>query len=79
GSGGFLITSDTPEIRRLFKPGRDLVVSSSAEQTRELVAYYLKHPEEREKIRKQGKLTVRKHSYARRARYMIRQLRKYKI
>lgn len=44
GSGGFLITSDTPEIRRLFTPGRDLVVSNSAGQTRKLVRYYLKHP-----------------------------------
>ncbi|MCP3746735.1 glycosyltransferase [Paenibacillus sp. A3M_27_13] len=79
GSGGFLITSDTPEIRRLFKPGRDLVVSSSGEQTRKLVDYYLRHPEERERIQKQGKLAVRKHSYTRRARYMIRCLQKYKI
>ncbi|MFF2479677.1 glycosyltransferase [Paenibacillus sp. NPDC058071] len=79
GSGGFLITSDTPEIRRLFKRGRELVVSNSAEQTRRLINYYLQHPKEREKIRKLGKLAVRKHSYTKRAGYMIQLLRKHKI
>ncbi|CAI6049202.1 Spore protein YkvP [Paenibacillus sp. JJ-100] len=79
GSGGFLITSNTPEIRRLFKPGRDLVVSASAEQTRKLVRYYLKHPKAREAIRRQGQRTVRKHNYKSRAQYMIRQLKKHKI
>ncbi|MGD8188508.1 CgeB family protein [Brevibacillus ginsengisoli] len=78
-SGGFLITSDTPEVRRLFKPGRDLVVSSSAQQTRKLVSYYMKHPKDRERIRKQGMLTVQKHNYKRRAQYMIQQLKKHKI
>ena len=63
GSGGFLLTSDTPEIRRLFKPGKDLVVSRSAKQTRNLVRYYLKHPKQRERIRKQGKITVLRHNY----------------
>jgi spore maturation protein CgeB len=79
GSGGFLLTSDTPEIRRLFKPGKDLVVSRSAFQTRKLVNYYLKHPEERERIRKNGLRAVRKHDYKQRAIYMIRQLKKHKI
>ncbi|WP_341278313.1 glycosyltransferase [Paenibacillus sp. FSL H8-0537] len=79
GSGGFLITSDTPEIRRLFKPGRDLVVSRSAQQTRKLVRYFMKHPKDRERIRKRGRRTVLKHNYKRRAQYMIQQLKKYKI
>lgn len=79
GSGGFLITSDTPEIRRLFTPGRDLVVSDSAGQTRKLVRYYLKHPKKREEIRKHGQRTARKHNYKSRAQYMIRQLKKHNI
>ena len=79
GSGGFLLTSDTPEIRRLFKPGKDLVVSRSAKQTRNLVRYYLKHPKQRERIRKQGKITVLRHNYKQRALYMIQQLKKHKI
>ncbi|BBI35880.1 CgeB family protein [Cohnella abietis] len=78
-SGGFLLTSDTPEIRRLFKPGKDLVISRSGSQTRRLVKYYMQHPNEREQIRKQGMRAVMRHSYKQRAQYMISQLKKHKI
>ncbi|MBB3114458.1 spore maturation protein CgeB [Paenibacillus phyllosphaerae] len=78
-SGGFLLTSDTPEIRRLFRPGKDLVVSNSAAETRRLVRYYLDHPKEREKIRDHARKAVREHSYKKRAQYMIAQLKKHKI
>jgi spore maturation protein CgeB len=70
-SRGFLLTSDTPEIRRLFKANKDLVLSSSPEETLELVHYYLKNSEERDKIREQGEISVREHSYSNRARYMM--------
>lgn len=77
GAEGFLLTSDTPEIRRLFKPGYDLVVSSSAEETIALVRYYLKKPGAREKIRRQGKETVEKyHTYRHRAMYVLDILKK---
>lgn len=79
GSGGFLLTSDTPEIRRLFKPGCDLAVSSSPEETLEVVNYYLEHPDECERIRTQGRLAVLNHSYKHRAEYMIHVLREYKL
>lgn len=76
GAEGFLLTSDTPEIRRLFQPGRDLVVSSSAEETIDLVRYYLKKPAEREKISRQGKETVEKyHTYKHRASYIMNLLK----
>jgi spore maturation protein CgeB len=78
-SGGFLLTSDTPEIRRLFEPGRDLVTSSSPEETINLVNYYLQHPGEIEKIREQGRQAVQKDSYLFRAKYMISVLREYNI
>lgn len=71
GSGGFLLTADTPEIRRLFEPGKDLVVSSSPEETLELVRYYADHPEEREEIRKHAAATAAVHSYRYRAQQMI--------
>ncbi|MCP1310961.1 CgeB family protein [Paenibacillus tyrfis] len=79
GSGGFLLTSDTPEIRRLFKPGEHLAVSSSPQQTMRLVRYYLNHPEQRERIRKAGLQAVKKHSYKQRALQMIRELRRQGI
>ncbi len=79
GSGGFLLTSDTPEVRRLFEPGRDLVISSSPEETLELVSYYLENPVERENMRRQGSLAVEKHSYKHRAKYIIDVLQKQNV
>lgn len=78
-SKGFLLTSDTPVIRHLFKPDRDLVVSSSPEETLALVDFYLKNNKEREIIRNQGEISVRAHSYSNRARYMLNVLKKQKI
>ncbi|MCY6485382.1 glycosyltransferase [Clostridium aestuarii] len=76
GSEGFLLTSDTPAVKHLFKPGQDLIVSSSPEDTIKLVRYYLERPEERDKIRINGKKTVAKHSYKHRAKYIIDTLKK---
>lgn len=79
GSGGFLITSDTPAVRRTFRPGRDLVAASSAADTVELVRYYMEHPEERKRIRQQGRRSVATHSYKHRADYILKVLREQKI
>ncbi|MDF2683133.1 MAG: LysM peptidoglycan-binding protein [Brevibacillus sp.] len=79
GSGGFLFTQDTPEIRRLFTPGQDLVVSSSPEETLRLIRHYLDHPEECEPFREQGKHAVKNASYRHRAEYMISVLQEHGI
>ena len=79
GSRGFLLTSDTPEIRRLFQINRDLVVSSSAEETLALVDHYLKNDQECDMIRNQGEISVRVHSYLYRAEYMLKVLKQQKI
>lgn len=78
-SGGFLLTSDTPEIRQLFEPGRDLIVSSSPEKTIDLINHYLQHPAEIQKIREQGRQRVQRDSYSLRAEYMLSVLREYHI
>ncbi|WCK53278.1 glycosyltransferase [Aneurinibacillus sp. Ricciae_BoGa-3] len=75
GSGGFLLTQDTEEVRRLFTTGQDLVVSSSPEETLDLVRYYLNHSDEKDEIRMKGLETVQKHSYKARAAYMIKTLK----
>ncbi|RVT59884.1 glycosyltransferase [Niallia taxi] len=74
GSGGFLLTSDTPGVRDLFTPGKDLVVSNNKQQTLSLVDYYLNHPQERTKIKMQGHNTVSNHSYVKRAKQAIQTL-----
>lgn len=76
GSEGFLLTYDTLAVRNLFKPGRDLIVSSTPEETIKLVKHYLERPDEREKIRKDGKKAVEKHSYRYRAEYIIKVLKR---
>jgi spore maturation protein CgeB len=79
GSEGFCLTNDTLAVRQLFKNKRDLVISSSPNETVELVYYYLSHPEEREKICKQGKLAVSSHTYRNRAEYIIKTLKEQNI
>lgn len=74
GSGGFLLTFDTPAVRKLFEPGRDLLVSSSPQETLQIVHHYLRAEEERKAIARQGHLAVSPHTYRVRAEYMIRVL-----
>ena len=71
GSGGFVLSSDSSEIRKLFTPGRDLVVSSSAKETLELVKYYKENKEEWLKIRKNAVESVKNHTYKQRAEYIL--------
>lgn len=71
-SGGFLLTSDTPEIRRLFNVGEHLVVSSSPKQTLKLIHHYLyEHPDARQTIANNAPRAVEKDTFTRRAKYMI--------
>ncbi|MDQ6599038.1 LysM peptidoglycan-binding domain-containing protein [Bacillus salipaludis] len=71
GSGGVLFTSDTSAVRDQFKPGKDLIITSSSEETVEKIQYYLKNDLERQQIRENGKIAVKKHSYRNRAKEML--------
>ncbi|MBS4220717.1 glycosyltransferase [Bacillus sp. FJAT-49711] len=70
-SGGFLLTTDTPAVRKLFTPGKDLIVSSSLDETRQQLDYYFSNPEELNKIRENALKAVKKHSYQARAKYIL--------
>ena len=76
GSGGFLLTNSTSEVNQIFKPERDLVTSTSSEETIELVNHFLQHSKDRERIRKSGLEVVSDHSYKKRAKYMLEVLEK---
>ncbi|WP_280521382.1 glycosyltransferase family protein [Paenibacillus mangrovi] len=78
-SGGFLLTSDTPAIRRLYRLGKELVISNSPEETVKLVHYYLNHPEKREKIRAKARAAVLNDTYTLRAQYMLDVLQRHGI
>jgi spore maturation protein CgeB len=75
GSGGFLLTSDTPGVRSIFVPDRDLIVSSSPIQTLKLVKFHLENVSESNEIRKQALISVASHSYRYRAEYIIKVLK----
>lgn len=78
-SGGLVLTNDTPEIRRKFRPGIDLLVTSSEKMTRDLIDKYSKLPGERERIRRNAVRTAARHTYKRRAGYMLRILKNHRI
>jgi len=65
GSGAFMIASRTEELERLFRDGEELVLSSSPEETLELVEFYEARPEERERIGRQARINVlNNHTFA---------------
>lgn len=69
GSGGFFLTQWTEAIENLFQNHKHLVWSKSAEETIDLVNYYLQHPELRTIIARQGQEEVyASHSYHKRIR-----------
>lgn len=75
GSGGFILTVDTPEIRRWFTPGKDLEVSASPEQTLELVDYYRKNPGPYNKVRQNALLAAQSHTYRERAACIVERVK----
>jgi spore maturation protein CgeB len=70
-SGGFLLTSSTSAINELFNIGKNLVASSSPEETVKLVKYYLNNPSERKKVAMQDRTALLGHSYKDRAQNMV--------
>ncbi|PTX50131.1 spore maturation protein CgeB [Melghirimyces profundicolus] len=79
GSGGFLLTVDTPAVRRMFRPNHDLLASSSPNETVKLVKHYLKDSAERNRIREQGRISVANHSYKHRVKEVIKVLKQNRI
>jgi spore maturation protein CgeB len=71
GSGGFLLTSNTPAVKGKFIPDRHLIVSSSPEETINKVKYYLSHHEERELILENAQKAIHNESYMHRAEQML--------
>ncbi|WP_336992244.1 glycosyltransferase family protein [Bacillus toyonensis] len=79
GSGGFLLTLDTPGVKKIFRPGKDLVTVSSSKETLEAIHYYLNHPKKKAKIQERGRKTVQEHTYQARAKQIIDTLIEHNI
>jgi spore maturation protein CgeB len=71
GSGGFVLSSNNSALGSLFTPGRDLAVSSSPEETLELVEYYKTHPDDYRQVRENAVRSVENHTYKQRADYIL--------
>lgn len=75
GCRGFHLTQWTPAIEQLFKNHHHLVWTKSAEETVELVEYYLKKPSLRAQIAQQGQNEVyAKHTYQHRVRDILNEM-----
>lgn len=71
GSGGFLLTCNTPAVQRLLRSNYDAAISSSGQETLSLVRYYLNHDQERERIRRNGRGTISAENYKNRAAQLL--------
>jgi spore maturation protein CgeB len=76
--GAFLIVDRQPDVLKIFNPGEDLVVFEDAEELRELVSYYLRHPKEAVEIAERGrKKVLAHHTYRHRIKEIIDTVREF--
>jgi len=61
-SKGFLLTEAWDDIDSYFVPGEHLAVFKGVEDLKQKIAYYLEHPEERERIAEAGYKEVQKYT-----------------
>ncbi len=61
GCGGFLLTNFQSDFLEYFEPGVDFVFYDSIDDLERLVAYYLEHDEERNRIAESGYRKVREY------------------
>ncbi len=61
GVGAFQIVDDRPGVREWFTEGEHLVIYRDLDHLRELVAYYLAHDDERQRIADAGRAHVHAH------------------
>lgn len=72
GCGGFLLCEFREVLQDLFKIGEEIVCFKNADELKELVKYYLSHPEEREKIAHKGQeRAYKEHTYKNRMNEML--------
>lgn len=57
-AGGFMLSNYQEELEEMFVPGEEIVLYHNEQELEELVAYYLTHDEERERIARKGQEKV---------------------
>lgn len=74
--GGFLIDDYRHDLGRLFELGKEMICYRDKKELRELVGYFLKHPEERREIAQRAKARVLKdHTFEQRMEEALRILK----
>ena len=58
-SGGLYLTEHSPELERVFKPGREILTYQTFDELVTKIQYFLAHPDEADTIRKAGTLRAR--------------------
>lgn len=72
GCGALLVTDAKKNLGDLFEVGREVVAYRDENEAAELVAHYLAHDDERERIARAGQeRTLREHTYVRRMRELV--------
>jgi spore maturation protein CgeB len=65
--GAFLLTEENPCLSTLYEVGNEIICYKDEKELRELIRYYLKHPEERKTIAQRGQLRAyHDHTYEKR-------------
>ena len=71
-TGTFELTDAVAGMEELLVPGEEIVAYRSPEEARDLVRYYLRHPELRLRIAARGRArTLREHTYVHRMRQLL--------
>lgn len=70
--GAFLLTAENSSLSNLYEIGKEMVCYKDEKELKEMVKYYLSHPEEREQIAQKGQeRAYRDHTYERRLKEMF--------
>lgn len=75
--GAFLVVDDQRDVLSLFESGRHLVVYHNHKELKEIVSYYLEHPDEARKIAQQGRnYVLENHTFRQRVDEMLKIIKK---
>jgi hypothetical protein len=78
GVGALLLTDKKDNLGELFEVGKEVVAYSSQEEAAELIAHYLKHPQEAQQIAQAGQArTLAQHTYQSRMQELVPILARY--
>ena len=71
-AGGFYLTQDCEQLRELFRVGEEIETWNEVDDLHDKIAYYLRHPQERERIAAAGRArTLHEHTWESRFRGLL--------